>query len=922
MNFNYIPLHASTKIPLHKNWANKYQTDKPCGNYGVLTGKINNIIIVDIDKKDDGLTKWEELIEIHDEPDTYTIKTGSGGYHYYFNYNEVIKNIIKLKIDGISYGIDILTDGKFAVGVGSIHPTTNKKYSTSNISPISNMPEWLLGLIVSSYNIKTPKVVNNSVPTVQLSTNTKIFNFIEDAKFMELLKELPDEYVHNYDKWVQITAVCKTHDKKDLWDKWSKKSKSYKSISNNKIWDSLKFNNNINFINAILEKPPFPYTYDYTPITDIKNINRLEQNNRYLNIEEINNNTIIVKSDTGTGKTTSVCKMLKDEENILSIVSRCSLVNQHITSFKKVNVDIIHYAEEEIYKQNKVCCQIDSIIKINISNIDKYCVYLDEVNSTINYLLNSSTLMNRRDKVFKTFSYIIKNCRRLIVSDADISDVVFEFISNYRPHDDTVYVDNIFKNYNNIQAVHYNNIEDIINRMSHLISKKDGGFVATFDSLKDLNRIYQLLYVENKKEKFIKISSEDDDFINADWDNKYVFFTPKIIYGIDYVPANDSVDVFVFSKGGSIDPLQIAQQATRCRRIRKLYYNIQAPNYTPKYNSYDECKTNILSNLEMFIDKLEGIYLNDDLEYTVRECIFNKLYLYSTYVNDVIKSNYRYHFDEILKKKGFILSSAGETKKMDKVQKEELDALTKAERKKLIDAIINNTPIVGKEQFIKSIHTRIHDLLKLTNDIEYFNNVDCADDLKFMLRRYEDYVFDSKRIQEHFRTCKLLFHDKLIFDTFTGINRKDFNIKHMDTTEAKIFMIVKLEKALSINKYDIHNIDYSKLTINVDWTESDHKLYQYIFKKSKSKYSNSYYNVYKLLGHSIKNLAPSIIDCESIDHTRNGVRMTASYNINIDNIRKEIELYGYRDNNLLKIDPSLLTKFGINIEDSKDLFID
>ena len=107
MNFNYIPLHASTKIPLHKDWANKYQTVKPKGNYGVLTGKINNIIIVDIDIKDNGLEKWNELIELHDEPDTYTIETGSGGFHYYFNYNDVIKNIIKLKIDGISTGIDI-----------------------------------------------------------------------------------------------------------------------------------------------------------------------------------------------------------------------------------------------------------------------------------------------------------------------------------------------------------------------------------------------------------------------------------------------------------------------------------------------------------------------------------------------------------------------------------------------------------------------------------------------------------------------------------------------------------------------------------------------------------------------------------------------------------------------------------------------
>ena len=445
MNFNYIPLHASSKIPLYEKWADKYQTNKPEGNYGVLTGKINNIIVVDIDVKDGGLAKWNELIEIHDEPETYTIKTGSGGYHYYFNYNEIIRNNNRLKIDGIACGIDILTDGRFAVGVGSIHPKYKKKYTYDNQAPISDMPEWLLGIIVSSYNVKPSNKEVNKTPLVQQTTNTKIFDIIDDKVFTDLLEELPDEYFNTYDKWLQITAVCKNHDKKAIWDKWSKKSAKYNFNSNNNLWNTLKFNNNINYITSILEKPPFRYTYDYTPITDTKNITRLEQNNRYLNIEEIKNDTIIVKSDTGTGKTTSVCKMLKDEENILSIVSRCSLVNQHIISFEKVNVQIVSYETENIHRENKICCQIDSIIKINLSNIDKYCVYLDEVNSTINYLLNSSTLVNRRDKVFKTFSYIIKNCRKLIVSDADISDVVFEFIDNYRIHDNIIYVDNIFK---------------------------------------------------------------------------------------------------------------------------------------------------------------------------------------------------------------------------------------------------------------------------------------------------------------------------------------------------------------------------------------------------------------------------------------------------------------------------------------------
>lgn len=923
MNFNYIPLHASTKIPIHKKWAEKYQTIKPSGNYGVLAGKINNIIIVDIDNKDNGLSKWNELIELHDEPETYTVETGSGGYHYYFNYNEVIKNIIKLKIDGISYGIDILTDGKFAVGAGSIHPKTNKKYTIDNQAAISNMPEWLLGLIVASYNVKKPTIVNDNIPIVKQTTNTKIFDKIDDAKFTELLNELPNEYLNSYDKWLQITAVCKNHDKKEVWDKWSKKSANYNFSSNINIWNTLKFSNNVNFIASILEKPPFRYTYDYTPITDTKNITRVEQNNRYLNIEEIKNDTIIVKSDTGTGKTTSVCKMLKDEENILSIVSRCSLVNQHIISFDKVNVKIVSYEAENIHQENKICCQIDSIVKINLSNIDKYCVYLDEVNSTINYLLNSSTLVNRRDKVFKTFSYIIKNCRKLIVSDADISDVVFEFIDNYRIHDNIIYVDNIFKNYNNIKAIHYNEVDEMIKKMSKIISSKNRGFVATFDSLKEMNRIYQSVFVKDKENKFIKISSEDDDFKDTDWDGKYVFFTPKIIYGIDYVPVDDSVDVFVFSKGGSIDPIQIAQQATRCRKIKELHYNINTHGFLPKYDSYDECKTKILSNLEMFIDKLEGIYLDDNLEYTIRECIFNKLYLYSVYVNNIITSNYRYHFDRILEKKGFILSVVGgkEVKGLDKEKVKELDLLAAKERDNIIECIIENKPIEGREQLIKAINKRIYDILKLSDDEQYMKCIDYFDDFKFILRRHKDVIFDSKRIQEHFKTCKLLFNDKLIFNTFSGINRKDFNIKHMDTTEAKIFMIVKLERLLTIDKYDIDKLDYAKLKDEVVWSENDHKLYQYIF-KSRIKYDNSYYHLYKMLGHGMKNISPAIVKSNTTDLIRNGVRIKMTYEIDMDKIREHIELYGYRDNNLLKIDPALLNKFGINIEDSRCLFMD
>ena len=804
MSFKFIPLHALSKEPIFRDWKNKYQTDRPNGNYGVLAGKINNIIIVDIDIKDDGLKKWEELIDQNELPDTYTVKTGSGGYHYYFNYNEIIKNKIKLKIEGISYGIDILTDGKFAVGYGSIHPKTRTKYTLYDASPIADMPEWLLGLIVASYNISKPQPTNDILPSKEIIDN-KIFDVIPDADFIEALEYLDDTYLNNYDEWLKITTVCKYHDKKDIWDKWSKKSTSYDSANNNKIWKSIKAKLDINFVMSIIERKPMPYTYEYTPLTDTQNMLRSEQNNRYLNIEGMNDNTIIIKSDTGTGKTTSTCKLLKDEEYILSIVSRCSLVQQHILSFAKVGVDMKHYTMEDVYKEKIICCQIDSIIKINISNVEKMVVYLDEVNSTLNYLLNSTTLMNKRDKVFKTFSYIIKNCKRVIASDADISDLVFKYITHYRRIDECVFVDNIYKNYNDIDAIHMNDMMKMVDKMKKCVSSGKG-FVATFDHLKDLNRIYEMVYEEKEKEMFVKITSEDDDFKNTEWDGKCVFYTPKIVYGIDYVPLNSSVDVFVFCKGGTIDPLQIAQQATRCRKIKKLYYNVQAPKRIPKYNSFDGCEEYITNNLNLFVDKLEGVYLNDDLEYIARECIFNKLFIYSSYVNDIITSNYKFHFDRILEKKGFKLSSLGEHKKLKKEKLIELDTITKGKRQTLIQQIIDGEHFEDREQFMKAIKTRVHDLLKLSDDNNYMNDPDYETNFKQILTKYQEYIFDNKKLQSHFRVCKMLFNDDLIFNNFSGINRKDFNIKQLDTVEAKIFLIVKMENILAMNKYKIKDI--------------------------------------------------------------------------------------------------------------------
>ena len=61
--------------------------------------------------------------------------------------------------------------------------------------------------------------------------NSWIIEHIHELHFADiadLLDQLPDEYIEDYDKWSIITNILKGLDKKDLWNKWSYQSNRYK----------------------------------------------------------------------------------------------------------------------------------------------------------------------------------------------------------------------------------------------------------------------------------------------------------------------------------------------------------------------------------------------------------------------------------------------------------------------------------------------------------------------------------------------------------------------------------------------------------------------------------------------------------------------------------------------------------------------
>lgn len=106
-HFKIHPLKPNSKLPILKGWQNKatdnikqvteWWTEYPNANIGIKTG--GNLVVIDVDNKgdkkgSDTLAEWCLLNS--PLPQTLTVKTPTGGYHYYYRINEPLSNKIDI----------------------------------------------------------------------------------------------------------------------------------------------------------------------------------------------------------------------------------------------------------------------------------------------------------------------------------------------------------------------------------------------------------------------------------------------------------------------------------------------------------------------------------------------------------------------------------------------------------------------------------------------------------------------------------------------------------------------------------------------------------------------------------------------------------------------------------------------------------
>nr|WP_255648035.1 bifunctional DNA primase/polymerase [Pseudalkalibacillus hwajinpoensis] len=144
---------ASTNCGEINKWWQKW----PDANIAIATGKKSGFIVLDVDPRHGGDDSLNQLINKHAPfPNTIEAITGGGGRHILFKDPGHVKNRTN-----ILPGLDIRGEGGYIAVAPSLH-VSGKKYEWELSSrpldvPLSDMPEWLLKMIVEPLHGKPKK---------------------------------------------------------------------------------------------------------------------------------------------------------------------------------------------------------------------------------------------------------------------------------------------------------------------------------------------------------------------------------------------------------------------------------------------------------------------------------------------------------------------------------------------------------------------------------------------------------------------------------------------------------------------------------------------------------------------------------------------------------------------------------------------
>lgn len=766
--------------------------------YGIITGKVNNITVVDLDTYKWDTTKehpWiaEFGVDYINKFNTYTVRTASGGYHLFFQYEEDLKTCI-----GAEMEIDIRGDSGYVIGVGSrvnyIKNSERKQGTYRHVrnTAVAKMPEelklWLCKYVGAAKNKPIPDGVG-----VMANDLTFDLTYNEYLEVCQALIAKDDKYfgTRAWHDWTGMSSHCSDPQIKEAWNRYSQTTLgSYDYANNCRIWDKLRETPNVFFakvmkVAGLESRIPYiqykkfddhKYANDITAITgsrvripEPRHITRAKLGYNFIS-EFYNSKHMVIKSDCGTGKTTAFAHFIAGNPTaFISITARQLLAHSQYDSFHDILTESFESSElPKVYDNgmplkdgDSVVIQVDSLMKICDFDFTNYVIYLDEVASTIDYLVNSTTLANRRCYIFELFMKILCEAEAIIATDADIDYATHALFQSLNlPYD---FIVNHHLNYAGTPTFEFESLEHLIDHVAPLPK-----WMIPTDSKKQAKKLYLMMEARGVACTLITSEYRGDCVLD---NHERVIFSPKITFGLDSTMERGVYPCYV---GKTLNPMHFVQQCCRSRNMTELGFLFVGKNSQwtkdkaaagKDANAWRLLFGGVVSNTRFedvecmmeyckYVEKPELMVMNNynKLEMTL---LYNQLYRYYTYRNDALDSNKFKHFIKLITSRGF-------------------DYKTKY--------------IGNKNQVAKLKDVREYDIAQFTpedlnDDHKALNKILCIPNFQFV--KYREYFINDAKRREHFEICAYFFGDKVRRQKHIA-DKADFNQMTITSSPVKI----------------------------------------------------------------------------------------------------------------------------------------
>jgi hypothetical protein len=361
-----------------------------------------------------------------------------------------------------------------------------------------------------------------------------------------------------------------------------------------------------------------------------------------------------------------------------------------------------------------------------------------------------------------------------------------------------------------VKAYFHDNEEAMMNMLKEHIRNNEG-FISCYDSNDDMkvkSRILRSYASEDSLDKFKLYSSEEgsvfdlgENIVEA-WKDKYVFYTPRILYGLDF-SIESPTNVYGFYQDVSITAFDIMQQLNRCRNVKDMNIYVRKVNHHKKSLEFDDIKKEISDNLVNHKALLSVCVpmgfnkLYSDEEFKNMK-LFGNLYTWYEYYDRLLSGDTELYLKELLEKKGYEIvvkkydQSEG-SEENDQILREVKDAKLKmisdsiqhlSEYKKIQDDGILSEKLLHRLKGLGLNPEKIKDdevplIVKLLSKPNYYNGYKA---LKLYFTNSYDYVEEVK---------------------------KDFEIKLLNSVTEEIRVLKEIEKELGYNHLEF---DSEKIT--------------------------------------------------------------------------------------------------------------